>query len=203
MKRKLLVAALLAFIAIDSSAQIGFKLIQFRPVGELGMVMSKKITGELMYLQEFDEKTRMRFGLSFTSLKPRLDTFPVYAYKDDGQLSVLPGYEVYHKYNMIILFGGMDYAFIDEENLFVYAGLDILIGGVDQQYDRAYETYVDESFSGGSKLAGGRLRIGGEYMFNENIGAFLELSRAMYYVEDSQWLSNNDIGIGVHYVFER
>src|SRR5205085_54224 len=127
--------------AFNSQGQIAVKLIQFRPTGELGMTMSKAITGEIMYLSKFDNNWRMRGGLSYVSFKARMDSFPVYAIMEDANgTTVLPGYQVFHKCNMTYIFFGMDYAFLDKEKFYAYGGMDIMMGSMKQNYDLSYET---------------------------------------------------------------
>ena len=191
--------------SLKSSAQYAVKLIQFRPTGDMGMVLKQGFTGEIMYLESLDtdEETRMRYGISYISLKPRMDTFPVYGVLTDGSgTKVLPGYEVYHQYSLTTIFGGIDYAPIRKENYYVYGGLDIVFGGVDKKYDHHIESFTDEDFSGGVLMGGLRFRIGGEYMFSDNVGALFEVTRAYCYFEGESILSNNNIGIGVHILFE-
>jgi len=199
--RKICIIVVLC-LSLQTSAQIGVKLIQFRPVDEFGMVMSKQFSGELMYQSEFDDSRRFRFGLGYVPFSPRLDTFPVVAYEDGNGLKVLPGYEVFHKYNMMYLFGGMDYAFWENDSWFAYGGLDLIGGGIDKDYDLYYATLSDEHNSGGEKLAGGRLRVGGQYMLSEHAGINLEFARAYYWLEEDGWFSHNEIGIGFQYIFD-
>jgi len=187
--------------AFYSNAQIAVKLIQFRPTGELGMTMSKEITGELMYLSKFDNNWRMRGGISYVSFTPRMESFPVYAIMEDANgTTVLPGYQVFHKCNMTDVFFGVDYAFLDKEKFYAYGGADIMMGSMKQNYDLSYETYKNESNDLGLLLGGLRFRLGAEYFLSQHFGVFFELTRAVYAVEESGFYSNNDIGLGLHYI---
>ena len=194
----------MAFSVIKCSAQIGVRLIQFRPAGQQGFAMNKTLTGEIMYIENFNEanSTRARLGICFAALKARLDTFPLTAVKESGNTtSILPGYEVFHKYNVYFLFAGVDYPVLKHNSFYLFPGIDFLIGGIDMKYDLYYETFKEESFTGGNILVGFRLRAGAEYEIAEKAGVFLEVTRNMYFVEDQGFLSHNDIGLGFRYNF--
>jgi len=164
--------------------------------------MKKAYTGELMSIKRFDERFRIRFGISFCKLSSRLDTFPVYAIKDDGSnVTVYPGYKVFNKYNMYFLFMGADYGVFKLGNLTCYPGLDFIVGGVDMDYDLSYNALRGDSFSGGEILGGVRLRIGADYSISEKTGVFIEANRSWYKIAEQGFFSNNDIGIGFRYNF--
>ena len=124
-------------VGLRSSAQVAFEMLQFRPTGQLGAIMKKAITGEILIMQDFDEDWRGRIGLSYVSLKPRLDTFPVTSVVISGSTgtSVIPGYEVYHQYSMYVLSFGFDYNLLKKDHFFLYPGMDLLIGGTNSSYD--------------------------------------------------------------------
>jgi len=184
-----------------SFSQIGVRGYQFRPTGELGFVMNKTFSGEILLLHDFEETWRGRFGLSFISLKPRLDTFPVIAIMYSSGTTVLPGYQVFHKYNITLISAGVDYAVLKKESFFLYPGIDLIAGGVSIDYDAYYETYKSESYSGGGLLAGFKFRAGAEYAFHDNAGIFLEANRSMYLVTEQGFLSHNEYGLGFRYKF--
>jgi hypothetical protein len=189
---------LFLFVSLNSFAQIGLQLLQFRPTGEMGMVMKKGITGELLYMDNFDDRWRVRAGLSFISLRPRMDTFPSYAIEESNGVTVLGGYQVFHKYSLTFLSVGVDYSIIDKEPFFFYPGVDLVVGGLDTKYDTSYPTFLDESYSGGEVLVGFRFRLGGEYAISKTFGVFAEITRSFYFINETGFFSNNNIGIGLH-----
>jgi len=201
MKNFLVIITLIA--AIPCYGQIGIKLFQFRPIGDLGAAMKKSYSGELMYIGDFENgNLRLRAGVSFIILKPRLDTFPVYTLKQDGNgITAYPGYEVYHKYNMYLFHMGFDYKIITLGNFSFYPGLDFIVGGVDMDYNLSYETLSGENFSGGEILGGIRLRLGADYSISEKTGLFMEISRSMYKIAEQGGFSHHEIGIGFRYKF--
>ena len=181
---------------------VALKVIQFRPTGLTGAIMKKSISGELLYIQDFNEKWRGRVGFSYASLQPRLDTFPVYAVMDGNSgTTVLPGYEVYHQFNYYLLSFGVDFKMLHRKKFSIYSGAEILMGGIDMEYDSYYETLLEESYSGGSTLAGCKFRLGTEYNLNEHAGIFFEACRNMYYLNKTGFFSHNDIGLGFRYTF--
>jgi hypothetical protein len=73
-------------------AQVGIKLTQFRPTGELGYIVERKFAPEFQFIQDFEDPTRMRFSFLYLDLQPRLDTFPSTGYiSDSNEFRVLPG----------------------------------------------------------------------------------------------------------------
>ena len=203
--KRLLFLFFLFMASFQMKAQIAVKFLHFRPTGDQGVAFDKRFTAEIMYMDEFeklDGNWRLRAGISYVPLKARLDTFPTYAVEHNGSnVTVLPGYEVYKKYNMGFLFGGVDWAFVNREKFAFFMGVDILMGGVNMEYERHYENYKDESFSGGQFMGGVRLRAGGQYMINEHFTGFTEFSRSYYGMAESGFQSHYDYGVGVIYNF--
>ncbi len=198
-----LLSILFIFVSLNTSGQVALKGMLLMPAGEFGIVMKKHVTFEAMYMEEFDGKWRSRYGLSYSSLKARLDTFPVYAVLyDNSGTHVLPGYQVYQKCTFAYLFGGYDFRFTERTKLSPYIGFNLLIGGLSLDYDEYYETYKDGSVSGGGGVLGGLgFRIGLQYQVNEKLGIFSEGSTAGYLVTDTGLFAHYDFGIGIHYVF--
>jgi hypothetical protein len=202
--RKLLLFLFLV-TAFNCTAQIAVKVFQFRPTGEQGFAIERKFSAEIMYMNNFgdeDDKWRSRFGISYMALKPRLDTFPVFATMTDGSGSyVLPGYEVYHKYNMGYIFCGADYKVFETGNFVFYPGLDVIAGAISRNYDSHYETLSDGSDNVGNIFGGLRIRAGVTYNLTDRAGVFLEAERAYYLADEMGGLSHNDIGLGFLYSF--
>jgi len=198
MKRILFACLILA--GLNSSAQVAVEVLQFRPTGQLGAIMKKTISGEVLIVQDFDDDWRARIGISYASLKPRLDTFPVTSVIISNTTTVIPGYEVYHKYNMFFISAGMDYDLLKGDHFFLYPGMDILIGGVNSVYDHV--GYTDGSTSGGDMFGGLKFRAGGEYEFKSKIRVFAELTRSIYLVQEQGLLNHNEIGLGIRFNFK-
>lgn len=195
---------LITLAGLPSMAQIGLKLTQFRPTGDLGYVVERRWTPEFQYIQDFEDVTRMRFSFLYLNLQPRLDTFPTTGLISDGNgFRVLPGWQTFSKINMFLITGGIDWAVVElfDYDLALYPGLDIIFGGVNMEYESFTPQLVSSGFSGGFKIGGLRLRFGAEYAFNDHFGANLEWSTATYYQEEGGRYTFNDLGLGVRYQF--
>jgi hypothetical protein len=189
---------------LPAMAQIGIKLMQFRPTGDLGYVVERKWTPEFQYIQDFEDRTRMRASFLYMNLQPRLDTFPTTGLISDSQgFRVLPGWQTFSKINMYLITGGLDYAVVElfDYDLALYPGLDIIFGGIGMEYETYTPDISSGSFSGGFAIGGLRLRLGAEYAFNDHFGANLEWSTATYYQEEGGRYTFNDLGLGVRYQF--
>jgi hypothetical protein len=189
---------------LSSQAQIALRLVQLRPTGGLGMTMEKKISAEVLYLPEFDEKTRVRASLGLFNMKPRLEVFPNNAFiYENGVYTQLPSTQTFHKWNMFFFTFGLDYAAVQlmDDRLTLYPGLDIIGGGISTNYETHTPRISDTYFSGGYLLGGLRGRIGADYRINDHFGCFAETCRAYYFVQESGRLDHNDIGLGVRYQF--
>jgi hypothetical protein len=199
-----LLTALVTLSVSPAAAQIGIKLMQFRPTGDLGYVVERKWTPEFLYIQDFEEKTRMRASFLYMNLQPRLDTFPTTGLiSDSNGFRVLPGWQTFSKINMYLITGGLDYAVVElfDYDLALYPGLDIIFGGIGMEYESYTPEISSSGFSGGFMIGGLRLRLGAEWAFNDHFGANFEWSTATYYQEEGGRYTFNDLGIGVRYQF--
>lgn len=190
------------FFTFTASAQLGIKILQFRPTGELGAVMERKVSAELMYMDDFEEDFRFRAFVGYLKLEPRLDVFPTVGYEyRDGQWTVFPGTFTYTKYTMIMFGGGLDYAAVRlmDDRLTIYPGFRIFGGGVNQEYE---STGLSSSgFSGGKLMAGIGGQLGVDYQLTDQLGFFAEYGTATHYVEEDGRFTFNDMGLGARYTF--
>ncbi len=200
---KKIIITLFIFIYFNSFSQVALKIINFRPTGELGMLMKPAITGELFY-KDFDEESKLipRFGLGFIKCTPRLDTFLVQGLIVSQTTTVSPGYITYQKYNLFYLYGGVDYKINIYKGFSIYPGADVNIGGTVVEYKSEYPTISSNDYSGGSPYVGIRLRIGAEYEIKEGKAAvFIEATRNMNLIPREAFFAYNDYGIGFRYKF--
>jgi hypothetical protein len=201
--KKLIVALLLILSSGYSYSQLGLKILNFRPYGDLGAILKSGFTGEIMYLKNADDDPfRARFGFSFISLKPRLDTFPLVAETNaSGYASVIPGWEVINHQTIGFVFCGYDYVLLDPEKFFIYPGADLLAGFTSVKVHTFYPGISDSEESTGGVLGGIRLRIGAQVMLNGEWGIFAEASHSMYIMsQDETTHAHNDFGIGIQYL---
>lgn len=190
------------FVNVNLQAQYSVKVVHFRPTGEFGAVMKRSIALELSYTDNFDDgHWRTRLGIMYIHNKPRMDTFPVFATVSGGSagFQVLPGYQVFNRFDMIHITGGVDYRINTIGKLSPYIGTDILIGGTIMNEHTYYETYLDDYVSGSDFIGGFRFRAGAEYFIADRICLFGEVNRGVYLVTDRGFFSHYDLGLGVRY----
>ena len=195
----------LAISAVWAHAQagVGLKLVQFRPAGELGFAMKKKLIPELVVSvgHPEDRPLGFKFGLSVAKLKPRSDTIPHWAinYSGSSGTTILPSPLVWHLYNMYLVYGGFHYFLTISEPLYFYPGLDIVIAGIDIEYD-SHNSVISQSASDTHVAGGLRPRIGFHVTLGYHHAIFIEASRSLYRSTLSGFDYHNDVGLG--YLFQ-
>jgi hypothetical protein len=191
----------------SSFAQVSLRFYNYRPTGEFGFVMKPTFSAEAGWMDSFDDDHRFRsqVSISYVILKPRMESFPIYANQYGGLTGdhVLPGSQSFQKYNVAQLFGGFDLAFIRKEPFYAYAGLDVTVGAASVEYTSEIETFISEGYSGGGFLGGFRFRLGAEYDITEHIGIFINANRGVWLLSDPAAINwANDYGLGVKYKFD-
>ena len=204
--KKIVLIFLLTSPAFISKAQLAVKFYNYRPTGEFGFVMKPTFSAEVAYMRSFedDKPFRSAISISYLSMKTRMDTFPTTGWISDGTTGiVLPGYQVFQKYDIIQFYAGMDWGFIRKDPYFVYIGLDFTGGFTSIAYTSFTEQISNEGYTGGGMLAGYRARIGAEYDVNDMIGIFAHVERTGWVnSEPASRNSANMYGIGVKLNFE-
>lgn len=197
------------FILLGSNlafGQITVRLFNYRPTGELGYIMKPLFSAEIGFQQPFEERDRIRSGFSITFLKmnPRMAAFPTYGRLTDGSgTRVIPGEQSFQKYNLGILFGDMDFAFVQQDKFNIFFGGGIVMGLTNIEYTYKVPSLINESFQGASMLGGLRFRVGAEYIVNDNIGIIINANRSIFLVIDPRAINwANDYGVGVRYLFD-
>jgi hypothetical protein len=200
---KYLFSALLFLLVGGANAQFAIKAGALTPTGEFGFVMKKTATFGLYFMDDTEDAYRLRFGGGYTSFKPRLDTFPTVGYQwGNGNTVVLPGYEVYHKYNMLLFDCGADFTMLKYRDFCFYPGFDVLLGLIAVDYESYTETIISESYSGSYVALGYRFRLGCEYLINDNFATFIEASRSKFKVNNEFWSAENDYSLGLRYILD-
>lgn len=207
MVNKLLISTLLTFMSTICSGQLSLRLLNYRPGGELGFTMKPLVSAEISWQNRFSRlsKERFRYGFSvlYLNLKPRMEAFPVYGVLHDGNgTTVVPGTQTFHRYAIIQLAAGSDFAFIHQKKLNVFVGADLLAGSLSLDHTSDNALY-GESYTGNSILAGFRLRLGAEYRINDYIGAFFTTNSNHIMVADPlAFIRSFDVGLGARYSFD-
>lgn len=195
--KKLLIILLLFFFA-ESNAQLGLKVLQYRPTGELGFTLKKQISGELSWIDDFEDPIRVRYALQYVIGKPRMDTFPT-----TGTINnyVVPCDYVLHQFNILSISGGIDRWIWENKGKVLYGGLDVIAGAHSHDYYSDFPGVSTTNYSGSSVFGGIRLRIGFEAELNNEWRLFSEIQRSMFYTSEGMLFSYNDVGVGVRYLF--
>jgi len=187
------------FISADAFPQLGIKAFYFMPRGELGQVMKKNVGFEILKKEDFESSSfRLRYGVDFIPLKPRLDTFPAYAIRSDNNTAVLPGYISYDFCMTADMFFGMDFKILNEDKFNPYAGGDLIAGVMIYNYYKKIYGSSDGKVNDGELFFSVRLRIGAEYNFSSRSGLFFDLSSALY-ITESRFLCHYEAGLGISY----
>ena len=207
MKPIICAAVFLFFASHLAYGQIGVRVFNYRPTGEFGFAMKPLVSLEIGYQPRFSKRSTKRwrtgFSLLYLNMKPRLEVFPVYGVRYDGNgTTVLPGYQSFQKYAIFQLTGGSDFAFIHKDKYNVYAGADLVIGAANVEYTNVIIGWKDESYQGGGILAGFRFRLGVDYNITDHIGVFVNANRQGFLVTEPGALNGaNDFGLGMRYSF--
>jgi hypothetical protein len=208
MRNFILLTLLLVLCAGKLCGQFALSAVHYRPTGEFGFVMKPLTTVELTFMSRFSDEPdeRFRFGMSlmYLRMKPRLNSFPIWAYgSDDRGAFIYPGEQSFSRYNITFLSGGADFAVIHKERFNWFIGADLMIGGASIDYQSTVVGWKDESYSGGGLLIGFRVRIGVEYQITDHISLFSRVNRHFFLITDPATLGNaNDYGVGIRYALD-
>lgn len=199
--RILFVGFFLLFFSNSSFAQIGIRVFDYRPTGELGFVMKPLVSGEISWVEAFDGRMRSNISLTYLKMKPRMEVFPVYGVLNGNY--VLPGEQSFQKYSIYELMGGIDFACVQEEPFNIYIGGDLIVGGASIEYTEIIQNWSETSYSGGGILAGLRFRAGVDYSINDQMGLYFNANRSFFLISEPAGIfSGNDYGIGFRYSWQ-
>lgn len=197
----------LAFPAANLHAQLYFHVGNYRPTGELGLVLKPTISYEAGYTSgiiDDDNKWRTNATLTFIKGTPRLDTFPVTTVQSGGNGTIiLPGKQSFSKYNLIFISFGFDYPFYFNDRFSAYGGFDIQGGSAGVSYYYYVPTLKEETYDGGGFLGGIRFRLGFDYHINDALSISATAMRhGMLITEPAALVAANDYGVGLRYMFK-
>ncbi len=129
-------------------AQLGFKLTEIVPNGDIGQFFNKGIAPDIYYIDYFRAgKFRTRVGFLYSKLSSRKDTVPQYMVQVGGfnpNPVYIPGYLVNRDFSMMYLHGDVSYRFLHINKFSVFGGLGIVMGKSHVVYYRGFETVIEE-----------------------------------------------------------
>ncbi|MFZ2899178.1 MAG: hypothetical protein WA004_11175 [Saprospiraceae bacterium] len=208
MRLILLIAVVLFSGYGQASAQIFVRALHYRPSGEFGFVMKPLVSAEIGWQNRFSKRSTKRFRSGFSvqvlNMQPRMEVFPTVSTISDGNgFRVLPGGQIFHRYFIGQLNGGLDYAFVHKKDLNIYTGLDVTVGGANVAYTSYAPTVIHEDYDGGGYLGGLRARLGIEYTLSDHFSAFANAHRSFFLLSDPLSLPWAwDFGLGLRYSLE-
>ncbi len=200
---KTLLGILFVLSASQLKAQIGIKVTQFRPTNDFGFIAEKTFGPEIIWKNEFDGSTRMRYYANYASFGSRLDTIPTVSYVSSGNGSeILPSYYGYTKLWNFTLGFGLDYSPEEMEDWLVrpFVGLDFNTGAHQRKtFTNTGVSSIDEDNL--VPFVGFLGRVGMEMTF-DRIGVFIEGTRNYNLYVPIAGGSHNTIGLGITYLID-
>src|SRR5690606_9248745 len=139
----LLVIAILP-CSLQAAAQIGLKLSLLSPRGDMGPIYKKGVAFDLYYHMEESERWYGRAGIYYTSLQPRLDTFPIAMIKDTYVPVAYPGHTVYQKFYIVGIYIDQNFRVFERNGFSADLGLGVFGGKSHTEYVRSVPGLISE-----------------------------------------------------------
>lgn len=196
----------LLLIAHTTIAQVGVKISQMRPKGDIGEYFKKNISYDIYYyIGTLNDHLRSRVGVMYAQSTSRLDTFNVYAVKGSGSSAlILPGYEVYHKLGIMGLYIDEDLRIIRRRGVTIFAGLGLMVGKAHMEYDQGYESIITVSNAKvDNTIFGLRFNASVNYKISNHFEVFAAATHNALTVTDwSASYANTCYGLGLNYTIK-
>lgn len=198
---KMLLVCLFIY-AGTASAQIGFETSLTSPNGDIGQFYKKNISADLYAIDGcLDGRVRIRMGLFYTKLSPRLDTVPIYGVQIGGtpNVRVVPGILVDGKLSMEYFYGDISYRIIKIKKLALFAGIGIEGGKVHESYYRVLETVINDNTNSDVLVAGYKANSSIEYNINPHFDVYFQANYIHLVATDhSTNFTHTTMGVGTN-----
>lgn len=205
LRQNILLCGLLLITNV-TTAQVGVKISQMRPKGDIGEYFKKNVAYDIYYyIRTLNDHLRSRVGIMYTQSTSRLDTFHVYAIKGSGSSAlILPGYEVYHKLRITGLYIDEDLRIIRRYGFTIFAGLGLMVGKAHMEYDQGYEGMgMASNAKVDNTLFGLRFNASLNYKINNHFEVFAAATHNALTVTDwSASYANTCYGLGLNYTIK-
>lgn len=205
--RRHVLLLLLVLASIGSYAQIGLKISYASPLGDFGATYKKGLAYDLYYYQSYDNpKIASRAGIYYTSLKPRLDSFPVAFINTTSDHIAIPGAAVYKNFSFFGVYIEHSVRIAYYKRFSAWAGAGLMIGTAHNQYTE-YDLSTGTPRQAGSAdiadFSGGfRTRLALNYRPNDDLSCYFEaMNLALSDDQFSQFSSHNNFGFGINFFF--
>jgi hypothetical protein len=200
------ILSVLLLCAFTSHAQIGARISQLTPYGDIGEYFKKGTALEIYYVAT-ENRLRERFGILYSHLAPRLDTFPIYGVKYDAgsnTTTILPGILVNRMLDFYCINADFDYKVIQVKSFSLYLGAGIIGGKTHTEYVRTINTVIDEIADVDILVAGFKACVTIDYKASPHLDLYAETSyNGMRSKDWSTSFTNTLLSIGVNYSFKK
>jgi len=204
MNSRFLFTALLSLLCCGARAQLGIgtRISLLHPTADIGPYYKKAPCYELLLVagDSPQERFRQRIGLMYTSLQPRLDSFPTFGYKGGNDPVFFPGRTSFGNLTLVMVYIGLEVKTLQFGHFTWYNGLNLAVGYVMSKYSREVETLLTEQ-GDINQIAGGFIfRTAFEYQMAKRISLSAELSKSS--IVPSKWTpgyGHYNYGIGITY----
>ena len=188
-----------------ASAQIGVETSLVSPNGDIGQFYKKNISADIYAMSgDADDRLRVRMGLFYTKLSPRLDTVPIYGVQIGGtpQTLVVPGILVDGKLSMEYMYGDISYRVIKIKKFALFAGIGIEGGKVHESYYRVLETVLTDITNSDVLVAGYKANSSIEYKINPRFDVYFQANYIHLIATDhSTNFTHTTMGVGTNVYF--
>jgi hypothetical protein len=141
-------------------------------------------------------------GLLYTSLQPRLDSFPTWASQEGNDPAFLPGNTSFSNLTMIMIQGGFEVKTLQIGEFTWYIGTNLAVGYAMAKYTRDVEMLLTEHGEVEQVIGGLIFRTAFDYRFVKHISLSAEFSKST--IVPSKWTpfyGHYNYGIGITYHF--
>lgn len=204
MNSKILLTTLLLLLVFNASAQIaiGANVSMINPTADIGPNFKKAPCYEVFQMDGSKKvRFRQRFGFIYTSMQPRLDSFPTYVYRGGDDPKFFAGKTVYSDLKLIMIYGGVDLKILELNRFRWYGGVNIVFGLAKMTYARDAHPVIIEEDVINEGLGGFMFRTSFEYSFARRFDVFAVLSKSSLVGQKwSPFYGHYNYGIGLSYL---
>ncbi len=167
----------LVLIVNSVTAQVGVKVSQLAPYGDIGEYFNKAPAYEVFAVLK-EDNFRERFGILYSHLTPRIDTMPVYAVQVDpgtGRQTVIPGFLNNRMLTFAVVTADFGYRIINiKHKFFLYGAAGIVAGKSHTEYTEVLQTVSETTANSDVIIAGFKLCGDIEYKLSGHVELFAE-----------------------------
>jgi|GEM_PF-3431595 len=194
--------ALLLLNSFTTHAGVGLRLAQARPYGNLKFVFKNAPSLELFFVHtNQNDRLRGRIGGGYANFATKLDTFSTYDVDYGYPTTLLPGYFLYTRFDLMYVFMDYSYTIVRVKDFGLNVGLGLTVGLYQQDYERSVTGLVHETASIQDEMGGFRSKIGVDYKLGSHAVLFAEAMNNAIASTSWQSFGHNTIGVGLIYFF--